>query len=113
MILFGVQFLNYIFPLVMIPFIARVLMPSSFGLVAIGTAYSLNMTLLIEYGFNYSATRDVAANAHDSEVKGRLLGGVTAAKLALSALGAAVSLVVLYAVPAFREHPQVLWGSFM
>src|ERR1700689_4454173 len=58
--LYGVQIATYAVPLVTIPYLARVLGVSGWGLVAIAQGFGSYVALLGEYGFGLSATREVA-----------------------------------------------------
>ena len=59
--LYAVQLAGYVLPLITVPFLARVLRPDGFGLLALAQSLALWLSILLEYGFNLSATRAVAA----------------------------------------------------
>ncbi len=58
--LYGVQAGRKLIPLVSIPYLARVLGPTGWGTVAFITAMAELLVICIEFGFNISATREVA-----------------------------------------------------
>jgi PST family polysaccharide transporter len=58
--LYGVQFANYLLPLITIPYLTRVLGVATWGLVAFAQAFGAYASIGIEYGFHLSATRAVA-----------------------------------------------------
>ena len=60
-----VQIVNYAFPLITIPFVSRILGPSSLGTINYINAFIVYFTVLVGYGFNYSATRKISANYND------------------------------------------------
>jgi len=68
MLLYGVQLSSYIFPLVALPYLSRVLNPSKFGLVAFAQSFIWYFVTLTEYGFNLTATRRIAIHADDHEL---------------------------------------------
>ena len=109
--LYGVHFANYLFPLITVPYLARVLGPKGWGLVAFAQAFGQYLALVVEYGFNLSATRQVARSRDSVEQRAELIAGILGAKAFLASLALGLVLVVSHRVPSFREHPKVLWAG--
>ncbi|WP_299030473.1 flippase [uncultured Thermanaerothrix sp.] len=109
--LYAVHFANYLVPLVMVPYVARVLGPRAWGLVAFTQAFGQYFILIVEYGFNLSATREIARCRGSLERRADLLAGVLGAKVVLAFLGLVVAFVVSHWVPIFRIHPEMLWSG--
>lgn len=109
--LYGVQFASYLFPLLTIPYLARVLGPNEWGLVAFAQAFGQYLVLIVEYGFSLSATREVA-RFHDSvEKRSELLAGVLGAKVMLAFMALVLAVIASRWVPAFSEYPRMLWAG--
>jgi len=104
--LYGAQFAGYIVPLVTIPYLARVLLPAAFGMLVFAQSFALWMALLVDYGFNLSATRDVARLRNAPNELARLVAGVMGAKALLGAASMAVTLTAVACIPAFGAHPK-------
>jgi len=66
-LLYGVQCTRYFLPLVQVPFLARVLEPTGWGAMAFAQGFSAYLMLIVEYGFNLSATREIAGALHAPE----------------------------------------------
>jgi PST family polysaccharide transporter len=109
--LYGVQIASYIVPLITIPYLARVLGASGWGLVAFAQAFGSFVTLLAEYGFSLSATREIAQNRQDTEKLTSILAGVLGTKGLLALMSLLVALSVRFFVPIFHEHPKLLWAG--
>ncbi len=107
--LYGVQFAKYILPLVTVPYLTRVLGPSGWGLVAVAQAYGIYLSLPVNYGFNFSGTRDVARLKDDRDKLSDVFANVTGAKGLLAAACVVLSLGVGQWVPVFRNRPLLLW----
>jgi PST family polysaccharide transporter len=109
--LYGVQFTNYILPLITIPYLTRVLGPGVWGLVAFAQAFGAYAGIGIEYGFHLSATRAVAASRESKAELANLVAGVMGAKLLLAMGAAALALLIKPWVPLFHDHPAYLWAA--
>ena len=59
------QFVNYLAPLITVPYLVRVLGPEKFGLVGFATAFTQYLVTLSDYGFRWSATRKIAVFRDD------------------------------------------------
>lgn len=111
--LYGVQVATLVLPLLSIPFLARVLGPSALGELAAIQSLFATLGFLIEYGFNFSATRQAAIHQHDRDKLTEILGNVLGAKILLSLLFLLISLAVYFFVPVFRSHPTLFWLGFV
>lgn len=109
--LYGVQIVGYVVPLVTIPYLARVLGAAGWGLVAFAQAFGTYVSLVGEYGFSLSATREVAHHRDNRDKLTEILAGVLGAKALLAAAALVLALIVRWSVPAFHEHPTLLWAG--
>lgn len=75
---------GFLLPLVTLPYLARVLGAEEFGRVAVAQSMALVLSVLIEYGFSLSATRDAARYRHEPEKMASLVCRVHGAKIFLS-----------------------------
>ena len=82
-----------LFPLFTFPYLARNLSKSGFALVILVQSISIFASLFIEYGFNYTATRDIALVSGDRKAEKKIFSVITSSKLPLSIL-AAVAIMV-------------------
>ena len=109
--LYGVTIANSLLPLVTVPYLARVLGPGAWGMVLFAQTVAVWPAMLVEFGFVYSATREVARHAHDPAKLREIVGEVMACKAGLSLLGAATGIAFWFGVPALREQPLFLIGA--
>jgi polysaccharide transporter, PST family len=84
--LYGVQLLTYVVPLVTLPFLARVLGPIRWGELAFAESYAIYISLIIEYGFTLSASRQIAQDPENTSIRSRQLAGVVGAQIVLAVL---------------------------
>jgi len=109
--LYGAYLVNYAVPLFTIPYLVRTLGPAAWGLAAMAQGLGNYVNLAVEYGFGWSATRELARHRDSPERIAELLSGVTGAKLALAAAGALIAIVLQHTVPALRSQPAILWAG--
>lgn len=109
--LFGLQVVNYLLPLALVPYLARVLGAAGLGRVAFTQGFAAYLMLLVEYGFEYSGTREVARHRNEPERVNAIVAGTVGAKvlMSLGVIGASVLLQRL--IPMFRSHPALLWAG--
>lgn len=105
-VLYVLQGAGYVLPLLVLPYLARVLRPDGWGLLVFAQSLAAWLTLVVEYGFNLSATRDIARQRGESNGTGTIVAGVQGAKSALSVLVVVIAAIVGMLVPTFRAHPD-------
>jgi polysaccharide transporter, PST family len=111
--LYGVQACRKLLPLISIPYLARVLKPEGWGTVAFVISLGEFMALTIEFGFNLSATREIAQNRDSAERCGRIVSGVMASQCLLAGVAAGVVLLLQNHLPILRDHPSLVWAGLL
>lgn len=94
------QIANYLIPLLVLPVVSRVLGATLFGSVGYAQNIVSYLTLLVNFGFEYSATRQIALAGDNKERKRQLFWAVITAKAGLLVL----SFVILAFLPLFMER---------
>jgi PST family polysaccharide transporter len=102
--MYAVQVSGYLLPLITLPYLARVLTPARFGLVAYAQDFVWYFVLLCDYGFGITATRQIAIHSDDSAAVSRIFSTVMTAKVCLMTVGFAGLNAVVFAVPKFRAE---------
>lgn len=109
--LYGVQLCRKIFPLITMPYLARVLGPSVWGSVAFVGSLGEFIVLMIEFGFNLSATRQIAQSRNSPETCGKVMAGVVGAQVLLASASIAFAWLASRFIPLLRDNPQLLWAG--
>jgi polysaccharide transporter, PST family len=109
--LFIVQIARYILPLLTIAYLVRVLEPEAWGLVIFAQASAQWLIVVLDYGFNLSATREIARYRDNPQRISEIVTSVIGAfGLLLLGSGLIVLGMSLY-IPAFRQHlDYLLWA---
>lgn len=109
--LYGVRVVNQLLPLVVIPYLARVLGPTGWGLVAFAQAFAMYGIVTVEYGFEYAGTRAVAKDRDQAARLSELVAGILGTQFVLACLVTLVAVIIQFTVPAFRDQPLLLWAG--
>jgi PST family polysaccharide transporter len=109
--LYVIHVLNYLFPLLLIPYLARVLGPAGWGTLAFALSFGYLITWFVEYGFGISAQREAARLCDDDNKLAELLSDVIAAKLILAVLVTGIALPVSKWILLFQQEPRLIQGA--
>jgi PST family polysaccharide transporter len=111
--LYGVQFCRKLVPLLSVPYLARILGPAGWGRVAFALAFGELLVMLIEFGFNLSATREVARHRDSHERCRDIAAGVLGAQAVLCVAAITLALAVAPLVPGLRDHPKLFASALL
>lgn len=100
-------------PLVTVPYIARTLSIENFGLINYSQAFIGYTSLLINFGFDYTSTREIAANRGNAKKISEVFNATILAKVLLILLSAVILFPAIYITPKFSEHADVYIATFL
>lgn len=107
------QIAGYVFPLISMPYLARVIGADGFGKIAFASAIVVWIQTISDWGFNLTATRDVAQNRNDKEKVSRIFSNVLWARCILTILSGLILLFVVLVVPYLRENADIIFVTFL
>lgn len=84
--LYLTQGLNYILPFLILPYLIKTLSASSFGIFVYSQAIAQIMLLIVDFGFNISATKEVSLNAEKKDKVTEIYWSINAIKLLFSSV---------------------------
>jgi PST family polysaccharide transporter len=99
-----VQIVNYIFPLLTIPYVSRILGPSGLGSINYITAFVAYFTLVVGYGFDLTATRKIAANSESKKNRSLVFSQVMNARFTLFGISTLIFIICIISVNNFKSH---------
>lgn len=105
------QLVTTFVPFLTIPYLIRVIGPEKYGLLSFAQAFVQYLGLLADYGFNYSALREISVAKNDVSKVSRIFNAVLALKLCFLAFSLAVIVIVCWLVPKFRQAWPVYLAS--
>lgn len=113
LMLYGVQLGTYVFPLITLPYLSRVLSPEKFGLIGFALSFIWYFNTLTEYGFNLTATRRIAIAKGDPRQISDIFNAVMAAKTLLTVAGFVIMMIAVFATPKLRANWPLFPISFL
>jgi len=102
--LFANQFFNLIIPLLVFPFLVKILGLELFGLYSITYAGIIFCFMFCDYGFNFSGSKYIAVNRFDILKRDRAFSTITSIKIAIALLIAAIWTVFVFIDARFEGH---------
>lgn len=112
-LLWFVQVAGYLIPLLGIPILAQRLGPEGWGHLALAQAIGLALGVVLEFGFNLSATREVSKVRDDRSALSRVVTTTLCAQVSLLVLVAIPSCGVAALLPTFHGNSALPWWGLV
>lgn len=106
------QAINFIFPLITLPYLARTIGLDGFGEITFAASVIVYFETLTTYGFNFTAVRDLSKIKNDLTLASQLFSTVIFAKLFLMLVSLLAMCLLIYTVPLFYEKRLLLFLTF-
>ena len=108
---YGLQVLKYLFPLLLVPYLTRVLGAESYAVYAYVLAFMGVVQTIADFGFGLSGTKKVTEHRGDVEALSRLVGAITVARIMLIVGLFVVVMLISRFIPIMAENPvYVVWA---
>ena len=111
--LYGLNLAQLVLPLFTLPYLTRVLSVDGYGVVNYVRAVMGYMTLIIEFGFILSGTKEIVDAKNDKEKIGKIVGKITQGKLILTVISFALLLIMIKLIPILSRHSLFSILSFV
>jgi PST family polysaccharide transporter len=108
----GLQIITYLFPIIILPYLFRVIGPEKFGLICFAQAFVQYFMIITDYGFSVSATKEISLCHENKKKVCNVISAVMTIKTVLAFLSLLILCVVVYFVPRFKEDWMVYALSF-
>lgn len=109
----ALKVVGYIFPLITMPYLARVIGVTGFGEIAFATSIIVFLETFTDFGFNYTATRDIARCRENRIAVSEIFSNVLWAKLLLMTIAFGVLCILIFAIPSLYEKRLLLFLTFL
>ena len=106
------QIANYLFPLIVLPYVVRILGPAKYGLINFAAAFIAYFSLMCDYGFSLSGTKEISIIRDDKEKLSRTFSTIITIKLLLSVVSSLLFILIVYFIPFFKNNWEVYVLSY-
>lgn len=106
------QAANYVLPLITVPYLVRVLGPAKFGVISFAQALIQYFIIFTNYGFNFSATRDISVNRDNPHTISEIFSSVMIARIILTVISLIILCGIVFFIPRFKSDTILYLLSF-
>jgi PST family polysaccharide transporter len=107
-----VQGLNFLLPLLVVPYLLYTLGVEVFGLLAMATALSAYFMILSDYGFNVTATHEISIHRENKRKLNEIFSAVMTIKLILMSIGFLILLTILWLFETLNRDASIYLLTF-
>ena len=104
MLLYMLTFAKMVFPLITLPYLTRVLTKDSYGVVTYVKSCMTYLHILVDFGFLYSAVKDIVNCDGDKLKIGKATGEVLVGRVLLGLLSLVCAGVLCLFIPILKNY---------
>jgi polysaccharide transporter, PST family len=107
----SLQLVNILIPLLSYPYLIRVLGFETFGLVIFAQTVTFYLSVLVDFGFNITATKDISINKGNTQKLSEIISSVYIIKITILILSFFVLAIVLMNISFFEDYRTLIFLS--
>lgn len=105
------QFINLIIPLITYPYLIRVLGKETYGLVVFAQAIITYLVILVNFGFNLSATKEVSIHRNDPKKLNEIVSSIFIVKGLLVVIAFLILSILVFSIPLINTNKLLFFLS--
>ena len=106
------QGITYLIPIVILPYLIRVVGPEKLGLIVFAQAFVQYLMILTDYGFSVSATREISLCRGEKNKVCSIFSSVMTVRIIMAVVSLFILVAVIHFIPKFRKDYLVYVLSF-
>lgn len=107
------QVINLIIFFLITPFLFRILGKTQYGLVVFAQNITTYFSILINYGFNATATRDISINRENPKERSMIVSSTIVLKFLFFGFSLMLMTIFVMFIPFFKSHPLLFYFSML
>jgi polysaccharide transporter, PST family len=107
------QVLNVLLPLITMPYLVRILGAEYFGLLAIATSIVAYFSIITNYGFDITATREISVNRENTPKIVAIYSSVMILKFVFLIASFILLSVLVFSIEKFATHWEIYYLTFL
>lgn len=104
MSLFTLQGLNYILPLITVPYLTRILGAENYGKTLFASSIIIYFQIISDYGFSMSATRNISINRENKSKVELIFSSVILVKVIIAIIGSLALGILIIMLPRLKNE---------
>jgi len=106
------QGLNMLLPLITLPYLVRVLGVENFGLLNFALAIVMYFNILVSFGFELSATREVSLNQNNLDKLSEIFSTVMVIKTIMASISILILSILIFSIDILADHAMLYYVTF-
>lgn len=107
------QVCGYVFPLITFPYLTKVIGAEGFGLIAFATTVVSYFSTVVDWGFQFTAVRDVAQNRDNQIMVSHIFSNVMNSRIVLVIFCLFILLALIATLTSFRTSALILLLTYL
>jgi len=108
-----IQVANYLFPLITVPIVSRIIGPEKFGIINFSSAFVSYFILFIGYGFDLTGVRRILKVHNDPANRSVIFSEIFQTQILLLLVSTVIFSILVYNVPQLRSEKLVAIFTFL
>lgn len=104
---------NYLLPLITIPYVVRIIGVELFGVVSLALSIMSYCVIVVDFGFNLTATQEIAQNKSNKKATDKIFWSVFFVKFGLLIIVSISLSFIIYFIPDLKKYATVYFYSFI